>query len=256
MSPFPLNDVPSRYRGVWNRTLLQTPELRDTSTFVRWMQTPRWHADLRVPPAARCPGDPTPEMLALQQGFCGLTSVDRQDGAETCTWHRQLDFQPPQAAPDIGRITFETPNRLVETGIHSEYREVWERMPGSTGRFVALESLPVAAGAPRSLMLVSGRYAMRVRTRSVDWPAGASSLAELVHGRVDGWQRLLDFEISFCQLEAGRLSVHRSTLPALEGRDEACNIRRNGKREAVISGPNGATRWTVLDWDADSTVII
>ena len=50
--------------------------------------------------------------------------------------------------------------------------------------------------------------------------------------------------------------MQRSTLPALEGHDEACNIRRNGKREAVVSGPTGATRWNVLDWDADSAVIL
>ena len=256
MSPSPFNDVPPRYRGVWNRTLLQTPELRDTSTFVRWMQTPRWHADLRVPLAARGTGEPTPEMLAQQQGFCGLTRVDRQDGAETCSWLRQLDFQPPRATPDIGRIVFETSNRLVETGIHSEYREVWERVPGSTGRYVALEAQPGEPGAARSLMLVSGRFAMRVRARGADWPAGATELVDLVHGRVEGWQSLLDFEISFCQLEAGRLSIQRSTLPMLEGHDEACNIRRSSKREAVVAGPDGATRWNVLDWDADSTVIL
>jgi hypothetical protein len=251
-----LNEVPPRYRGVWSRTLLQTPDTLDDTTFVRWMQTPRWHADLRVPAGARGATDATPPMLALQQGFCGITSVDRQDGAETCAWHRQLDFQPPGPDPDIGRVVFESPDRLIETGIHRQYREVWERVPGSTGRFVALEAVPASADGARTLLLVAGRFAMRVRSRSTVFPQGATSLAALAQSRADGWQGLLDFEISFCLLEAGRLSVQRSTLPGLEGQSEACNIRRSGKREAVVSGPTGATRWNVLDWDADSAVIL
>ena len=45
--------VPARYRGVWTRTLLETPEVRDDTTFVRWLQLGRWHADLRIPLVAR-----------------------------------------------------------------------------------------------------------------------------------------------------------------------------------------------------------
>lgn len=52
--------VPADLRGVWVRTLLQTETLAehvgappsDTTTWVRWLQTSRWHADLRVPQRA------------------------------------------------------------------------------------------------------------------------------------------------------------------------------------------------------------
>jgi len=36
-------DVPDRYFGVWSRTLLETPDTRDTTTLVRWMQLGQWH---------------------------------------------------------------------------------------------------------------------------------------------------------------------------------------------------------------------
>jgi hypothetical protein len=41
--------VPPSYRGVWMRTLLETTDLHDDTTFVRWLQLGRWHADLLIP---------------------------------------------------------------------------------------------------------------------------------------------------------------------------------------------------------------
>ena len=90
--------VPPGYRGVWSRTLLETPEGVDDSTFVRWMQLGRWHADLRVPTAARAdmPASPLTELspqqirqlTSQQQGFCGTTEVTIDAaGRELCTWH-------------------------------------------------------------------------------------------------------------------------------------------------------------------------
>ena len=83
--------VPERYQGVWKRTLLCTPTLRDQTTWVRWLQTSSWHADLRVPHDRAAAGP----HLSLQQGFCGRTVVEQGEGVEVCTWHREHDFQPP-----------------------------------------------------------------------------------------------------------------------------------------------------------------
>ena len=52
-APGDFADVPERYRGVWRRNQLDIPGLRDTTTWARWLQTARWHADLRVPDAAQ-----------------------------------------------------------------------------------------------------------------------------------------------------------------------------------------------------------
>jgi hypothetical protein len=86
--------VPERYRGVWQRTLLETPDMRDTSTTVFWLQTAHWHADIRIPAhrpdfsgAARL-ANCSPrqlEWLAGQQGFAGVTQVDVTPQHEVCT---------------------------------------------------------------------------------------------------------------------------------------------------------------------------
>ena len=184
--------VPERYRGVWVRTLLATPTLRDDTTFVRWLQTASWHADLRVPVVARS-GSPTPEprldaaatagqRLALQQGFCGRTTVDVGEGHEWCTWHRRHDFQPPRPDPDAGRIVFDGPDRMLEYGVHSPYEEVWERLPGSVGPSAVLVRAPLADGQGTSptLLMIAGRFAMWVRPRSCTWPADTSTTDSLL----------------------------------------------------------------------------
>jgi hypothetical protein len=240
--------VPERYRGVWVRTLLQTPDVRDESTFVRWMQTSRWHADLRVPNDAR------PAQPALQQGFGGITTVDAIDGAEVCRWHRRHDFQPPGPHPDAGRISFDGPDRLIETGVHAEYLEIWERLPGSAGRCAVLE----AADANPTLLLVSGEFVMRVRPRRAAWPADtttADTLHDLVLRHPGIAPALLDFEISFGRLAQGRLHIEQSSLPALARTDEACRIERLAADAAVLHGPAGTSHWRVLEWLGAGSVL-
>ena len=81
--------VPERYHGVWARTLLETPGGRDTTTWVRWLQTGLWHGDLRVPADA---DRRTPQGLAQQQGFAGTTAITRPDPdqPEVCTCVRSI----------------------------------------------------------------------------------------------------------------------------------------------------------------------
>ena len=238
--------VPDRYRGVWVRTLLTTPTSRDETSFVRWLQTSRWHADLRIPLAAR------PDELALQQGFCGVTTVDPSEGAEVCRWHRRLDFQPPGPQPDAGHIVFEGTERLIETGVHADYLEVWQRLPGSTGRFAVLEAI---SGELPSMLMVSGEFAMRVRPRSEAWPGDATTadtLRDLVQRHPGAAAALLDFEISFGRLAQGRLHIEQSSLPALEGTHEPCHIERIDGDAAVVHGPaRAADSWRVLEWDTE-----
>lgn len=249
--------VPDRYRGVWARTLLQSPGMRDDSSFVRWLQTSRWHADLRVPAGARPPGatEPVaPESLACQQGFCGVTTVRADADGEVCEWHRHVDFQPPRSRPDAGRMVFETPDRLVETGLHADYLEVWQRVPGSTGRYVVLEALPDAASDTRGWLLVAGDWAMRVRPRRAAWPADTTQhdgLADLLRRHPEAGSSLLDFEISFGRLEGDRLAIARSTIVDLEGRTETCVVQRVADDEARVQGPRGATRWRIVEWHLD-----
>ena len=198
--PIPEHPVPPRYRGVWQRTLLQTPEGRDTTTRVHWLQTEGWHADLRVPAGV----DPaTPAGRAQLQGFCGITRISGgHDGQpEVCTWHRRWDIQPPRSTPDAGHMVFETPDRLIETGVHAQYLEVWQRLPGSDGPFRALAQVDDQGDPTGVWRFEAGRYALQLRGGSrsaADWPADLQpdeTLAQVLQRHPALAPVLLDFEL-------------------------------------------------------------
>ncbi len=229
--------VPPRYRGVWKRSLLETPDLRDETTFVRWMQLGRWHADLRVPAAARIERAVLPlsecsqQQLALlmtQQGFCGVTQVTTGAGGEVCTWHRLVDYQPPESGPDAGVMVFETPDCIIETGIHGVYREIWRRLPHSTGRLIALAEPERLDGQASARLFIAGQYLMRVRPQCRTGP---------------------DFEISFGPIESERWHIQQSTLPELKGQRLTFSTCRCGPTTTQVHGDLGALEWNILEWE-------
>ena len=267
-------DVPERYRGLWRRVQLDVPGLRDTTTWVHWLQTARWHADLRVPDAARtaevvgAPSHSPHPALALQSGFFGRTEVFQQPGGERCTWHRQLDVQPDRGRPDTGWMVFESDDCVIETGLHGDFREVWQRVPDSTGRTMVLAELAPSTGDAAPLAthgarwLLSGQWLMRVRPRRIGWPAEAGAapqlwptdtapgdtLATVVSRHPESTAALLDFEISFGRWCDGVWAIERSTLPALEGRREELSWRRLDDRLAEVTSGAGTECWQVLEW--------
>lgn len=202
--PAPDEPVPAAYRGVWQRTLLETPEGRDTTTQVHWLQTEGWHADLRVPAGI----DPaTSAGRALLQGFCGLTRITHgvNGQPDICTWHRHWDVQPPRSTPDAGYMVFETSERVIETGVHGRYLEVWERLPGSTGPYAALAELDGQGQPTGAMRFTAGRCAITVRPRSAAWPTDLrpdETLAELVQRHPAEAAALLDFELVFSETPA------------------------------------------------------
>lgn len=259
--------VPDRYRGVWARTLLEAPGERDDRSFVRWLQTSVWHADLRIPlmarpVAAQPPGAQPGQQLALrlagQQGFCGITEVRQQTAGEVCTWNRLSDFQPAREAADAGVMVFDKPDRVIETGLHASYLEVWERLPGSTGRAIVLAGLDEAGQDNAERVMVAGRYLMRVRPRrlalSPDRVPG-QSLADVVARHPDIAREILDFEISFGVLDAGRWTIEHSTLPELEGRSLPCRLHHESEFLARIEGDFSTLPWQIIEWNCiDSSV--
>ncbi|MDY7573931.1 hypothetical protein [Actimicrobium sp. CCI2.3] len=219
--------VPDRYRGVWQRTLLEAPGVHDTTTTVFWMQTGRWHADLRIA-AGRpdfsgvgsldaCDAEQL-AWLGSQQGFAGITEVTVTSGQEICAWHRRVDVQPPGLTADAGVMVF-TPACLIETGVHGSYLEHWIAVPGSQG-----ESSVYRCGHDQDrlqLLLVAGEQVMRVRDRRCAWPSGLSAgmtLAQLLEALPLEQQRsLLDIEISYGSRTDGGWQIWNSSLPWLEG---------------------------------------
>lgn len=258
-------DVPERYRGVWQRTLLETPQGSDTTTWVRWLQTARWHADLRVPAAAEAGRSAVPlglmspaQHLALahQQGFFGRTEVQPQGSREVCTWHRRLDLHPPGLTPDAGWMAFDGDDRVVETGVHGVYREVWERVPGSTGRTRVLADTSASPGddaevlaTTRAYLLLAGEYLMRVRPRRAGWPPGTvpgDTVGRLLSQHPASASALLDFEISYGRLSDGGWRIERSSLPEFEGRTEAMHWQALDDTHTEVCSDSGTSVWCVL----------
>ena len=246
-----MNSVPARYHGVWARTLLETPDGRDTTTWVRWLQTSLWHGDLRVP--ADVARD-TPEGRAQVQGFAGTTTITRPDPArpEVCTWRRYTDVQPPRSTPDEGHMVFETPDRVIETGIHGTYLEVWERLPGSTGRRIALARLGAGGEPTAERLLVAGVFLMHHRPRQAPWPADLlpdETLANVLQRHPSQAGALLNLDITFGRLEHGVWTVERAAAPAMEARELPCALHRlDAARARVERGPL-AGDWQVLEWE-------
>lgn len=223
--PSPSPPVPDAYLGVWKRALLRTAQFEDTTSTVFWLQTPRWHGDLRIP-ASRpaCAGRrhlrhcSAEELagLAAQQGFAGITAVQ----GDVCRWQRCVDFQPPSGFEDVGRVQFETPDRLLEYGVKQDYFEIWERLPGSTGEVrVEVAATPgerSQAAPPARVLLATGRYFIHVRPRPAALPR-AGGLLELSAGKAAWLRTALDFEISFGTRGPDGWRITHSTLPWLEG---------------------------------------
>ena len=208
-------------------------------------------APLSLPPADPQNNAHDQQPLADQQGFCGVTEVTQTTEGEVCTWQRRFDFQPPRPDVDAGLMVFETPERVIETGLHAPYLEVWQRLPDSTGRFIALAGLNQAGGDSQERFLVAGRYAMRVRPRRAAWPPdmpAGSTLAEVLSQHPAQANTLLDFDISFGTLEAGQWRIEQSTLPELRGACVPFAVTRLDEAHARIDAGTATGQWQILEW--------
>lgn len=249
--------VPDGYLGVWQRSLLETPQGRDSESLVFWLQTRHWHADLRIPAQrpdfsgiaslADC-SDSQLGWLAAQQGFCGVTQVE----GELCSRHRLLDFQPPSGSRDIGRMTLGG-ECVTETGVEADYLEIWKRLPRSRGGTAALELVVENNDLPRrqTWLFVAGDCFIYVRGRSGPLPP-AASLSKLIASPGSSRVQMLDWldvEISFGHRYGPRpWRIEHSTLPFREGEalTRPCAIRRLGHQLAVED--DNKRRWMILDW--------
>lgn len=127
-------------------------------------------------------------------------------------------------------MVFETPERVIETGVHGVYREIWQRLPRSTGRAIALAEPEGPDGQASARLLLAGRYLMRVRPVQPAWQP--------------------EFEISFGVFNAGQWRVEQSTRPELEGQSTELSIRRQSRHLARVESAWAATPdWQVLEWE-------
>jgi hypothetical protein len=213
--------VPERYFGVWSRKLLETPDKRDTTTFVQWMQLARWHVDLRVPASG---SDPC-------QGFSGITRVTEVQGREVCTWQRMVDYTPPRNTVDEGWVDFDGSERLIETGIHGTYHEVWERLPRSVGRRMVLAEQRQDS-LPQARIFGSGDCLMRVRPCA---PIGP------------------EFEISFGRWDGHQWHILQSTIESMRGQITRLTVEPHDGATARVCIDGATSHWAVLEWESGAS---
>lgn len=184
----PPRPVPAAYQGVWARTLLETPAGRDTSTWVRWVQTAHWHDTL------------------------GRSGVQ----AARCA-------QGPAAAHSV----FQTPDRVVQTGVHDRHLAVWERLPASQGQRIALARRDAEGLPTEERLLLCGSYLLH---RAPGVPNATHTFAHI------------DAVRGVCVIEC-------ASDAALDGTEHPWHMQRLGLDIARISGSgllDGA--WEVLEW--------
>lgn len=220
------HSLPSEYLGMWRRTLLEQAGVVDTSTLVLVIQTEQYHADIRIPSGrpdfsgVKCLADCSTEQLhwlASQQGFTGITQVNDN----ISQWLRDYDYQPSNGQRDIGEMTFESADTIVEIGVDAEYREIWQKIKDTHLNL----SIKQTTGIDRhgielpARLFTAGNYFAYVRPRSAVLPKAASfhEAIDKVNPSRDELLDWLDFEISFGDIQ-DRLSgkIHHSTLPFRE----------------------------------------
>lgn len=228
-------DVPLRWRGVWQRRVLAAPGVYDTTTAVRWLQTATQHADLRLPAGSACAsGEDAWRQQAAQQGFFGRTERRVVGDREQCWWHREHDFQPPPEAPDAGWMAFDGADLLIETGVHADYLEVWQRLPGSTGRHAVLARGPHDA----ERLLLAGDHLAWVRARPLALPPalpGTSLIERLQTASAAQRAAALDMPLVFGRWDGRTWHIEHANLPAWAGQRLPLQCSLDGAQARVAS---------------------
>jgi hypothetical protein len=187
---------------------------------VFWLQTEKWHADLRIPADRPCfagiqrledCSETQLRWLLTQSGFAGVTRVI----GDSCEWLRQIDYRP-SGERDIGRMVFHE-DAVEEFGIEDTYDEWWVRVPAGKGAGgVQLDW--GADGRLQGVLVTAGQQFIRCRARRIDSATESAMWTALRAGTADraALLALADFELSIGEgnPEVGRIVL--STLPWLE----------------------------------------
>lgn len=209
--------------GLWRRSLLAwTDGRRDTTTQVHWLQGPSLYADLRQP-EARPSFDSVNSFddldttqiawMARQEAFAGRLVP----AGGFFEWHRAIDFQPPAALPDAGRLWLED-GMMKEEGRDLPYLEHWHHDSGDIAPCGALRLHEAQNDRPGLLVWAKNLF-MMARGRKEALPTGAC-LADLIRAAPDlaTTRALLDCEISLGVRRDGHWAITASSLPWKEDR--------------------------------------
>lgn len=127
--------VPLKYEGLWRRAGIRRSDGSvDLSTRVWWFQSPSFHIDVRIPADRPAVADAAslarlaPELRRRYARLCAFAGVTMVEG-DRCSWHPALAFPAISPQLDAGRMRFDGPDRLHETGLDDSYEEDWVRIP-------------------------------------------------------------------------------------------------------------------------------
>jgi hypothetical protein len=253
------------FRGLWTRSLIAWPDgRRDISTQVAWLQGISLFGDLRQPPGlasclstATCRDELTRDdclALAAQQGFSG--KFEARDAAYE--WVRRIDYQPPQATRDIGRLFWRN-QIMVEEGVESEYTEHWHRDPAvPESPCAGLWLHDAARGGFGCLLRVGDRFAY---ARGREEPIAGGTLAALVQGAesLRQMRALVDCEVSFGKAGAQGWRIMRSSLPYKVGADLGIRLERESRLALSDLDEVGQAIeriWDIAEAEGDSPAIL
>lgn len=132
-------------QGHWRRNWLRSPGVEDSTTRVSWVQAGAVCADIRVPlvrPGLRGASSLSQlsgadlAVLLSAEGFAGHITLER----DLCTWHRVWNWRGFPCPVDAGRLWFDDAGRLIEDGVHADYREEWEPVPSAPWTAFAVQA--------------------------------------------------------------------------------------------------------------------
>jgi hypothetical protein len=247
--------LPDWLLGAWRRDALHEHGRVDTSVGVFYVQTPRMFGDVRVPDdRPRFPyamgldelSDDELRLLARQKGFAGYTTYSPGDGGVgIVTWHRELDYQPPNGEVDCGRVELRG-RAMRETSLDETYAEDWWRCSAGEGAFLVLEQRR-ANGRLEQLFVLTGDHFIYARNRARGLPA-AESLDALVRAATrDEVLAYLACEVSYGMARGGRYpwEIVRSTLPWREG--TRIDVRPGGAWTTVLDTLEASDRGKLFE---------
>jgi len=262
--------IPDDLKGVWQRTLLQRgtdgdSPASDRATWVRRVLTGQWFVDIRLPPHALARRAlplhqlRMAELSALvdQQAHAGVVRFEHLAEGPLCTWLRRIDYQPPGLSPDAGWLMAQSPDDLLEIGVHADDTEVWQRLPDSGGRHIALAGFHDDGLDNGRRLLVAGRFIALVRARSKHWPRGmmaGATLREVLLHQPEHALDWLDCSVAFGHIEPGHCVIEHSTLPQEDGERRSLRIERLDAHSAYVQLGQDACEWRILEWQGPSLV--
>lgn len=246
--------LPTWLWGEWSRDWIQKGKAKSNTLDVHYLQTPMYFADIRIPKdragistAKSFAGltDQQLRLLARQNGFTGLTTM----AGAVATWHHDIEFQPSDGTPDMGRLQRIQPDRMHEHGLDGSYIESWKSLTEGKGRFLVIR-VEHSGRLLRALVVVGNQF-VYVRNRAKDLPVAPSfeALIESKNASREQIVEYLDCEFSVGRVRGGAVpwEIEQSTLPWREGHRldfvEQMSIKDEGA--SLVPREVGEDQWTV-----------